>query len=56
MEHLEQSVMWAGTNWMLKLLAVNLATTPQVSVGSHGYTLYDHRNSDHNCITPHFPF
>ena len=33
MEHSEQSVMWAGTNWMLKLLAVNLATTQQVSVG-----------------------
>ena len=33
MEHLEQSVMWAGTNWMLKLLAVNLATTGQVLVG-----------------------
>ena len=32
MEHLEQSVMWAGTNWMLKLLAVNLATMQQVSV------------------------
>jgi len=32
MEHSEQSVMWAGTNWMLKLLAVNLATTQQVSV------------------------
>ena len=28
MEHLEQSVMWAGTNWMLKLLAMNLATAP----------------------------
>ena len=27
MEHLEQYVMWAGTSWMLKLLAVNLATT-----------------------------
>jgi len=26
MEHLEQSVMWAGINWMLKLPAVNLAT------------------------------
>ena len=35
MEHLEQSVMWAGTNWMLKLLAVNLASTQQVSVGRH---------------------
>ena len=33
MEHLEQSVMWAGTNQMLKLLAVNLATTRQASVG-----------------------
>jgi len=33
MEHLEPSVMWAGTNWMLKLLAVNLATTGQVLVG-----------------------
>ena len=33
MEHMEQSVMWAGTNWMLRLLAVNLATTQQVSVG-----------------------
>ena len=32
MEHLEQSVMWAGTNWMLKLLAVNLATIWRVSV------------------------
>ena len=32
MEHLEQSVMWAGTNWMLKLLAVNLATTQQTLV------------------------
>ena len=32
MEHLEQSVMWAKTNWMLKLLAVNLAMTQQISV------------------------
>ena len=35
MEHSEQSVMWAGTNWMLKLLAVNLATTQQVLVCGH---------------------
>ena len=35
MEHLEQSVMWAGTNWMLKLLAVNLASTQQVLVCRH---------------------
>ena len=33
MGHMEQSVMWAGTNWMLKLLAVNLATTQQFLVG-----------------------
>jgi len=35
MEHLEQSVMWAGINWMLKLLAVNLASTQQVLVCRH---------------------
>ena len=26
MEHLEQSAMWAGTSWMPKWLAVNLAS------------------------------
>ena len=26
MEHLEQSVMWAGTSWMPKWLAVNLTS------------------------------
>ena len=35
MEHMEQSVMRAGTNWMLKLLVVYLATTPQVMVCRH---------------------
>ena len=35
MEHSEQSVMWAGTNWMLKLLAVNLASTQPVLVCGH---------------------
>ena len=25
MKHMEQSVMWAGTSWMLKWLVVNLA-------------------------------
>ena len=35
MKHSEQSVMWAGTNRMLKLLVVNLATTQQVLVCTH---------------------
>ena len=34
MEHLEQSVMWAGTSWMPKWLAVNLASM----VSSHYIT------------------
>ena len=50
MEHLEQSVMWAGTNWMLKLLAVNLATTQQVSVG-RPTKLDGFRNSDLDIAT-----
>ena len=35
MEHLEQSVMWAGMSWMPKWLAVNLASMVSIHCISH---------------------